>query len=198
MVMRVRGLALAAAAVAAPLVLASPAVAAGPEPAGVTVTGDGGCSGTATTTDAAGNPIGVVDTSAGIAASSDAPLRIDPAGTVTYDGASAAVITDHTWKVTVAGQQVASGSSANAGKVTTANGTVDVADYLPVSVTGTVLAQATVSGNGGSCSADVWIKVEGNPLTSANGLAGLVLTGAGLVGLAFVRPRRLSAAGGAA
>ncbi|MCU0265929.1 MAG: hypothetical protein MUC45_07400 [Actinomycetia bacterium] len=184
---------------AAPALVALPAAAAEPEPAGVTVGGTAGCAGTVRTADAAGTPLGVLDTAAGIAASSDAPLRIDPAGTLTYDGASAAVITDHTWTVTVAGQEVASGGSANSGKVTTASGTVDVADYLPVSVTGTVLAQATVTGQGGSCTGDVWVEVEGNPWTSANGVAGLVLTGAGLLGLAAVRPRRLAdAAGGAA
>lgn len=197
MVIQVRSLVVAV-VVAAPIVLAAPAAAAAPEPGGVTVTGTGGCAGTATTADPAGTPLGIVDTAAGVAASSDVPLLVDPEGTVTYDGASASVITDHTWSVTVAGQKVASGASANAGKLTTANGTVDVADYLPVSVTGTVLAQATIEGTGGTCRADVWIKVDGNPWTSANGLAGLALTGAGLLGLAFVRPRRLPVTGGVA
>lgn len=191
MVRAARRLAACGVIVAAPILLAGPA-AAEPEPAGVSVSGNGGCSGTAVTTDADGNALGLADTAAGIAASASRPLLVATDGSVAYEGRSSVAITDHTWSVSVAGQTVASGSSANTGQATTAKGVAQVGDYLPVSVTGTVLAQATIIGTGGSCSGDVWLELDGNPWTSSNGVAGLVLTGAGLVGLAFVRPRRLA------
>lgn len=183
----------------APVLVTGTAAAAAPEPAGVSVSGSAGCAGKALTRDAGGAELGLLDTAAGIAAAKDKALLVDPGGTITYAGSSTAVVTDLTWTVSVAGVQVASGSSANDKKATKAAGTVDAADYLPVSITGTVLADATVTGTGGSCTGEAWVTLDGNPWTSVNGLAGLALTAAGVVGLAFVRPRRLAgSAGGAA
>ncbi|NLT53515.1 MAG: hypothetical protein GXX79_02875 [Actinomycetales bacterium] len=179
----------------APVALAAPAQAA-VERGGVTVTG--GCTGTATSTDRDAKPLGSLDTAAGVGASRSAPFLVDRSGTVNYRAGSPSAITDNTWSVKIAGITVDSGAAANATRRTSKEETVDLADYLPVSLTGTVLVEASVTGQGGSCTGETWIKLTGNPFTSANGLGGTLLLVAGLAGAVPARPRLVPAPAGSA
>jgi len=183
--------ALAAVLLAAPLVVltASGANAADPEPAGVDATGTGACSVTATSLNSAGATIGFLNSDDGIPAASDAALLVASDGTIAYTGTSETAITANTWTVTVGGIPVKSGASENADENRTTEGVADVTDYLPVTVTGTMLVEVDVSGAGGArCTASAWVELDGNDYTSVNGLAGIGLLIVGLIGMFFARP----------
>ena len=156
-----------------------------------------GCSGTATSFDADGNQIDQATASDGKIVDADGkpvftsanPFTVDNQGTVKYSGSSDAVITDHTWKITMFGTQLVSGGSPNASLTKDADGTFDIQKKVSVRFTGLVRVEGDVTGRGGSCAGDGYIEVQGNPFTSPVTWFGLLFAGFGALGLFFSLPR---------
>jgi hypothetical protein len=163
------------------VLLAAPTAAADTTDAGVDLTGTGGCSVTAVSKDADDTEIGRL--SQGTSASSDAPLLVAKDGTVGYDARSEELLTDNEWTVTVAGIPVKSGTWPNDRDKQLRVGTVQIDDYLPVAVTGTMKVEAdVVAADGTDCALVTWVRLDGNGLLSANGLLGIGLLAIGLIG----------------
>ena len=163
-----------------------------------------GCSGTAQSLDAAGNVIDsakaaggeVVDTSGGGPAFTRSnPFLVDNEGVITYEGKTATVITDHRWHVSMLGLQVVSGGSANAGRRADYSGTFDFAAEMPIKFTGLVRVSGDLTGAGGSCSGDGYVKVQGAPMSSPVTWAGIALAGLGGLALIFSLPKVAPAKG---
>lgn len=164
-----------------------------------------GCSGSAASTDGSGQDL---DTAAapGEGATRDDPFVIDPAGTVSWRGATDGVITDATWSLSVAGVTVRSGSIENASGTTKASGTQDVA-VLGSTASGLALTgdqvipvSFTLTGQGGTCTASGYITGTGSPTSSPMfyaGLASLAL-GVGAAAAMVAGTRTVAAAGGGA
>jgi hypothetical protein len=163
------------------------AAAADPADAGVDFSGTGGCSGAAVSKDAAGEILGVLK--GDLAASPDDALPVVRGGTVEYQGRSQQLMTDNEWSVAIGGVPVKSDTGANAGEKRQTSGTAQVDDYLPVDLTGTMKVNVAIdAGDGTDCTVVSWISVDGNGLTSLNGLVGLGLLALGLIGLALSLP----------
>jgi hypothetical protein len=152
-----------------------------------------GCSGTVVSKDAAGTTIGTAQ-APGEGGTREAPLPIDTAGKVAWKGSTDAVITDATWKVTVAGATFLQGTYANTEGVTTSEGVQDMS-ALPA-VLGTIMTNKMVlpvageiSGTGGSCTADGYITGVVAPTSSpvfwvgaAVGVVGIAMAGGVIAG----------------
>lgn len=180
---------LAVAAALLPGPTASAAVAADTGPAGIDVAGNAGCSGTAVSFDADGDQLGFVSTGSGVGASQDAPLAVSSDGTVTFAARSGSAITDSSWTLRVGGVPVKSGASSNAEAKKVVLGSAELADYLPVPVTGLMLVDVEITGDRSlGCTASAWVTLDGNGWTSGNGLLGIGLLVLGLIGLGFSRP----------
>jgi hypothetical protein len=178
-----RGL-MAAAGLVFVLVGAGPAAAA-PAAPGASLTG---CSASATATNSSGAPVSQLTAPGASGASPSNPFVVDLFGTVTYHGQSDATITDHHWQVKVDGITVASGGSANARKVREASGTVSVRRYLPIRVTGLYHVSGGIKGTGGACDGSVWVRLGGNPVTTAPFWTAIAFVVLGLAGLLWSRP----------
>jgi hypothetical protein len=162
--------------------LAAPVRAAAPA-AGATI--DGPCSVTATSLTAAGAQL---DTLQGPATSDPAnPFDVDPKGQVAWSGSGPAITTG-TYQLTIYGIPIWSGTIANQDGKTSADGTLNLGDILPAGLVGVIQVGGSVSGDGGSCSGSVWIRISGDPLTSIPGLAGIGLAVLGLLGVATAVP----------
>ncbi|HVE76164.1 MAG TPA: hypothetical protein VND22_05305 [Actinomycetota bacterium] len=155
------------------------------DPAGATLID---CKGRAASTDSIGNPLDDVSAPGGPAASADNPFDVDLEGQVTYAGSSDSVIRNHNWQIRVFGIPVKSGGDPNERGKKDTRGTVDVSGYMPFRVSGLYLASGSISGEGGSCSGSVWLKLAGNPIGTIPWIVGLVLTLLGLYGLFASRP----------
>lgn len=166
------------------LVVAGAVVAVFAFPSAASAAEADGCSGSFTSHDASG---GTIDTARapGAGATQGDPLRIDPAGSVTWEGATNAVIKDGTWSVTVAGLPFRSGSFKNTDGATSRAGTQDFSQLpgpakwalrgamvIPVS--------GTISGSGGSCEVSGYITGTGSATSSPIFFGG---AGLGLIGL---------------
>lgn len=158
-----------------------------------------GCSGSAVSLDADGQQIDgataadgqITDTfGGGTGFTAENPFVVDNQGTVTYDGKSDAVITAHRWSVSVLGVEMVTGGSANTKRTQADTGTLDLADKLPVPITGLVRVEGDLAGTGGACSGDGYVKLQGNPLLSPVAWFGLLFTVAGALGLYWSLPRR--------
>jgi hypothetical protein len=141
------------------------------EPAGASLTG---CTGTATSTDADGEPLGSVTAPGGGGASKDRPFLVDADGTVTYQGASRAVIKNHSWSVRLYGIPIRTGGSENDENKKTTKGTEEISAYIPFRITGLYYVSGGISGEGGSCDGAVWVKLTGNPIGTVPWLVGLL------------------------
>jgi hypothetical protein len=158
------------------LSLAGPAAAAEPI-AGASIAGP--CTLDALSTDAGGTDL---DELAGPGTSEPTiPFDVDRSGKVAWTGTGPAITTG-SWQISIYGVPlpVLSGSIDNPDGQTSADGVVLVGDILPVDIVGTFEVSGSVSGDGGSCSGSAWVRVDGNPLTSIPGIAGI---GLGIVGL---------------
>jgi len=160
-----------------------------------------GCSGTVTSLDADGDALdgataadGAITDTQGAnegdgAFTADNPFAVANDGVVQYSGSTDAVITDHTWSVSMLGIEIASGGSENADGDTSSSDEYDLGSELPVKFTGLVRVEGELSGTGGACTGDGFVKFQGNPLTSPVTWAGLVFAGAGALGVFLSLPR---------
>jgi hypothetical protein len=157
-----------------------------------------GCSGSAASLDGSGNVIdsanaaggAVTDTMTGQPAfTKKNPFVVDNRGVVEYQGRTDAVITDHSWSVSLLGLEVLSGGSANESQTQEDSGSVDLDDKLPVKFTGLIRVEGTLSGTGGECTGDGFIKLQGNPFASPVTWAGLTAASAGGLGIFLSLPR---------
>jgi len=158
------------------LALAVPVLAA--EPAGATLTE--GCTISATSTDANGDELGTLTGPA--ASSPDVPFVVDRKGKVAWQG-SAPLITSGTYGLSVFGLPIWGGEFTNDEGKTSADGTVTVADVLPVDLVGLFQVSGSVKGEGGACEGSAWVKLAGDPLTSIPGLVGIALVVLGGLGV---------------
>jgi hypothetical protein len=134
-------------------------------------------------------PIGTVVAPGPPGSSRDHPFLVDYDGGVHYSGSSNSVIKNHHWSVNVFGITVKTGGSPNTSGDQTSTGDVKVSDYLPFRFAGVYLVGGSISGTGGSCQGNMWVKLAGSPVGTVPWVAGLVFTGFGLVGLFVSLPR---------
>jgi hypothetical protein len=107
------------------------------------------------------------------------PFDVDPKGRVAWTGTGPA-ITEGTYSLAIYGLPVWSGRVDNPGARTSADGSLELGDILPIDVVGLIEVTGSVSGTGGSCSGSAWIRIGGEPLTSIPGMVGI---GAAIIGL---------------
>jgi hypothetical protein len=122
-------------------------------------------------------------------ASKSDPIVVNWDDKMVYSGTSSGPITDYRWTASIAGIPVASGSSANATRETTATGSVEVGKALPLKLTGLYYVSFELKGTGGACTGNAWLKLDGNPLTTIPFWIGVVVALGGLLGLSRSRPR---------
>lgn len=144
----------------------------------------GGCDLISAAVGAHGDTLGVMAAPSGADAAH--PFLLDWDGTVAYTGHSQTAIKDNTWHVDVFGVQVMSGGDDNKAGETSAQGTINVSNLLPFRFTGLYPVSGAISGNGGACAGNTWVKLAGNPVGTVPWDAGLVLTILGVFGLASV------------
>jgi hypothetical protein len=146
----------------------------------------GGCTLTLTIADSGG--VQLPGASGPGTASQSTPVEIDPKGTVAW-AATAPTITNATYHVSVYALPAMSGSFANEGGGSRAEGTVDLSTIGVLGqLTGLVYASGDVTGEGGTCTGAAWLRLPGNPITTAPGLVSLLLGGLGLLGVAWAVP----------
>ena len=153
-----------------------------------------GCSGSGTALTKSGAPLDQA-TAPSPKASRKYPFVVVYNGTVDYQGQSATLITNHHWHVSLFNIQVRSGGSPNGTHKLTSKGTEKVKDYLPIKLTGLFYISGSISGNGGSCAGDVWVKLAGSPVGSVLWILGLILIVIGVILLFSGRPSPRGGAG---
>ena len=153
--------------------------------AGATLTG---CSGDATSVDAKGNPVGSVAAPGEPGSSPENPFVVDRNGTVQWSGSTDAVITDHSWTVSLYGIPVKSGSSKNQDQKQQTSGVEKIRNFLPIPVVGLFHVTGELSGTGGSCTGDIWLKLAGSPVGTPVWFAGLAALFSGLLAAFFALP----------
>jgi hypothetical protein len=154
-------------------------------PASAAVAADAtGCSGAVVSLTADGAKLDAA-TAPGAGATADKPLKLDPAGTVTWKGSTTTAITGGTWSVSALGVTLLSGDAANTEKKTSAEGTTDLSTIpvLKVLLTGSekIPVSGSITGTGGSCTASGYITGTGSVAGAPLFWAGSVLTLLGLL-----------------
>jgi hypothetical protein len=144
-----------------------------------------GCQGSAVSVDKDGEERDTVSAPGGPGSSAGAPFHVVSDGSVNWAGSTDGVIKDFTWKVKLMGVTVKSGSAENDEERTADDGVEDVDQYLPFKITGLYHVDFDLSGDGGKCSGDLWVKLDGNPFGTVPWLigAGLILAGGGVLWL---------------
>lgn len=145
-----------------------------------------GCSGSVVSKDAAGVVIGRASAPGDGGTQAD-PLPIDPQGTVAWKGSTDTVITDANWSVSIMGVTALSGTFANDEGLDASAGVQDLA-ALPSGVTWALQGSqvipvaGSISGSGGSCTAEGYLTGTGSPTSSPMFYAGVgaAVVGAGL------------------
>jgi hypothetical protein len=153
--------------------------------AGATLTG---CSGEGTSVDSKGNSIGFVVAPGEPGSSPENPFVVDRKGTVQWSGTTDGVITDHSWTVSVYGIPVNSGGSKNQDQKTQASGIEKIKKYLPIPVVGLFHVTGELTGTGGTCTGDIWLKMAGSPVGTPVWFVGLAAMLAGLLAAYFALP----------
>lgn len=145
--------------------------------------------------DADGEPLdtAVGDDEGGEGGTRADPFRVDYDGTVRYEGDTGEqVITDHTWSVDVfLTPTPLRGSEPNEQKETSAEGEIDVSSSLPIRVSGLFFVSGQVSGEGGACRGNAWVRmIDGAPstVTTIPFWIALLVIAAGLFVLWQARP----------
>lgn len=144
-----------------------------------------GCSGQATSYDKDGNVLDKV-TAPGSGGTASDPFRIDADGTIKWNGTTDGVIQNGTYEIKVSGFTVADGKVGNAEGKKIWDGTEDVGkrlDKIPVAgwvakslkMSAVVKAEYTVTGQGGTCSGTLYLKIGGSPTFTPLWLASIVL-----------------------
>ena len=143
-----------------------------------------------------------LDTATGGAADSTQadPFQVDWDGEVDWIGTTGTqVIKDSDWGVSVFGIPTPlSGSEANEDGTSDGDGTVDVGVNLPFRMTGLFFVSGRITGDGGSCEGNGWMRLVGDPFGTTLFWIGLVLILLGLVALwrGYVHSSILAAFGG--
>ena len=155
-------------------------VVVGAVPAGA-VNLSGGCQGQGTSFDADHNQIMSATAPSAEPGTSGNPFLVDYDGTVEYAG-SGPLIVNHHWEVKVFGITVNSGGSPNGSQQTATIGVADVSDYLPFKITGVYYVEGGISGDGGACSGNAFVKLIGSPVGTIPWIVaiGLIAIGLGL------------------
>ena len=152
-----------------------------------------GCGGSAQSSDSKGKQVDSVAAPGPPGSSRDNPFLVDYDGTVHYDGSTDSVIKNHGWHVKVFGITVKSGGSKNTQGETHSADTVKVKDYLPTKIPGLFFVSFSLSGTGGSCSANAWVKTAGSPAGSVPFYVGIILVVAGVAIFWFAIPTAVAA-----
>ena len=143
-----------------------------------------GCEGRATSADKNGRPVDQA-TSPGSGGTRADPFRVRGDGRVSYSGATQDVLTNGRWKVKL-GVPFApdvTGRVGNAIGNRAWSGEDAVSDRIPLRVRGLFRVRFEITGTAAtSCTGSVWVRVEGNPITTPLGMAAVALTLAGLWG----------------
>jgi hypothetical protein len=139
-----------------------------------------------------------IDSTTMVDATQQDPFRIDPGGTLSWVGSSAGAIKNHTWEIGIylGGffVAVASGGDPNDAGTQTSEGTrsipelveqaaasgVPMADQLS-SLRGIYRVGGQIAGEGGSCSGDGYVLIEGSPLSEPLGLGAAIVAAVGLI-----------------
>lgn len=141
------------------------------------------CTAEVTSFDADGNVLGTVRSGADDATQTD-PLIVHWDGTIGWAGSSGStVFGSHTWGVTVFGiPTTLQGADTNDSGDTEADGTVTVADNVPIEIVGLFLVSGQISDtDGNSCKGEGWLLLDGDPLGSLQFWLGLLLLLLGLL-----------------
>ncbi len=156
-----------------------------------------GCQLTITSLDADG---AAIDTAVGGRpdATQAAPLRVTSDGTIDWSGSSAQAIRGASWHVDVFGLPTSlRGDDLNPDGDTSGAGSIRISEAVPFHFTGLFHVSGQLSGEGGTCTAEGWVRVEGDPMSTLPFLVALALALVGVVLLAVgARGRWLSALSG--
>jgi hypothetical protein len=145
--------------------------------------------------DADGEPLdtAVGDNDGGEGGTRADPFRVDYDGTVLYEGDTGEqVITDQAWSVDVfLIPTPIRGGGPNEEEQTSAEGEIDVSSSLPIRVDGLFFVSGQVSGEGGACRGNAWIRMIGDPPSTVTTIPfwiALIVIAAGLFVLWQARP----------
>ncbi len=160
------------------IVIVIACVALSAAPAGA-VNLTGGCQGQGTSFDKDHNQIMSATAPSVEPGTSGNPVLVDYDGTVEYSG-SGPLMLNHHWEVKVFGITVKSGGSKNGSHQTSTSGTAVVKDYLPFKITGVYYVSGGISGEGGACSGNAYLKLIGSPVGTIPWIVAIGLIVAGL------------------
>ena len=171
------------------IALAFTCVVLGSAPAGA-IDLDGGCQGQGTSFDADHNQLMSATAPSAEPGTSGNPFLVDYDGTVEYAGTGPLMVNHH-WEIKVFGITVKSGGSPNGSQQTATIGVADVGDYLPFKITGVYYVSGEISGDGGACSGNAFVKLIGSPVGTIPWIVaiGLIAVGLGLGYASFPRAK---------
>lgn len=157
-----------------------------------------GCTLQLTSLDVDGAPVDNAD-SGEVGASQEAPLQVQWNGTVSWSGDSGAqAIRSTSWHVEVFGLPTPlRGGDPNEDGDSSGEDSIRVSEAVPFRFTGLFHVSGQLSGEGGTCAGDGWVRVVGDPMSTLPFLVALALVLVGVVLLAVgVRGRWLPALAG--
>jgi hypothetical protein len=157
-----------------------------------------GCTLTIASLDAAGAAVDGVS-GAGPDATQVAPLQVHWDGTINWSGATGSqAVTGTSWHVDVFGLPTPMrGGDENVNGTTTADDSIRLSQAVPFRFTGLLHVSGQLSGDGGRCSGEGWVRVLGDPVSTLPFLVALALVLVGVVLLAVgARGRWLPALAG--
>jgi hypothetical protein len=137
--------------------------------------------------------------SGGSDASQEAPLQVHWDGNVTWRGATGArPVRDTSWSVEVFGLPTSlRGGDQNSAGDTSGDGSVRISQAVPFRFTGLFHVSGQLSGQGGTCNGEGWVRVIGDPISTLPFLVALALLLVGVVLMAVgARGRWLSTLAG--
>lgn len=137
-----------------------------------------------------------LDSTSVVDASQGDPFDIDPEGSISWNANSPGPITNHTWVINVElggiDIPVADGGDPNTGESTSSVGSRSLPEIIEdvtargaagagllEDLSGVFHVSGEISGEGGACSGDAYVRILGNPLANPIGQAGAAATGVG-------------------
>lgn len=144
---------------------------------------DGGCTVEATSG---------IDSTTMLDATQQDPFKVDPGGTISWNATSPGPIKNNSWEIGIfiggffvplasggdpndAGTQSSVGSRSIPELVDEAEASGVPMANLVSSLRGIYLVGGEITGEGGGCSGDAWVLIEGSPLSEPTGLGALAL-----------------------
>lgn len=118
------------------------------------------------------------------------PFEVVSDGDVVWSGVTTTVITDQSYRLTVWGRTLVSGSGPNDDGDDEGDGTFDVGRVFPVDFTGVVKGDGELTGSGGQCLAAGWVEFGGTPLGSPLWFVALLSTALGVGLFVLAQPRQ--------